>query len=303
MIRRVAGILVLCLAQAANAQAPAQQKNDGGIPLGLAQRQAFARSLIEDASVARRIRDSGDAEAQQLLAAAGNSYQGGVAALGSGDFPGAEKLFNDVMAMMGRARRRAPDVAAITARQRSDYQKLLASVESMQKSYLGYQKRAKPPVGAPDADSGERASQDAAKLLETAKAQAAEGHLNDALQTAGRAEQIMKTILGRVLGSTVEVYTQKFASLAEEYAFESERNRSLMELIPVAIEELRPAEDARQTIESLVYQARAAADLAEQYVQLRDYDKALANMRSATGYLQFALTAAGLVIPRSMGTE
>jgi hypothetical protein len=303
MFRRVAAILALCLAQAAHAEAPAQQNSGGAIPLGLAQKQAFARGLVEDAAVAGRIRDSRDAEAEQLLTLAQDSYKGALAAMGGGDFAGAEKLLNDCMAAMGRARRRAPDVAAMAAKQRADYQKLLESVASLQKSYLGYQKRAKPPETSAGAGANERANTDAAGLVETAKAQAAENHLSEALQTMGKAEQMLKSALGRMLGATVVNYTQKFASLAEEYAFESERNRSLMELIPVAIEELRPSEDARQTMDSLIEQDRAAADLAEQYAQLSDYDKASANMRAATGYLQFALTAAGLVMPRGAGME
>jgi hypothetical protein len=303
MLRRVAVILALCLAQAAHAEAPAQQAKDGAIPLGLAQKRAFAKSLVEDAAVQGRIHDSHDVEAEKLLGAAQDSYRSALAALEGGDFASAEKLLNDCMAAMGRARRRAPDVAAATAKQRADYQKLLESVASLQKSCANYQKRAKPPATASGEEANDRANLNAARLVETAKAQAAENHMDDALQTMGKAEQILKSALGRMLGATVVNYTQKFASQAEEYAYESERNRSLMELIPVAIEELRPTEDERQTMESLIEQDRAAVDLAEQYVQLSDYEKALANMRSATNYLQFALSAAGLVIPHSAGMD
>jgi hypothetical protein len=302
MARWVVGILALWLVQAANAEVPAQQKTDGNIPLGLSQRQAFARSLIEDAAVTARIQASQDAEAQSLLAAAQDSYQKALAALTDGDFNRAEKFFGDAIVGVGKARRRVPDNAALLAKQHADYQKLLDGVEAMQKSYLSYLKRTKLPAEA-EAEAGDRANQEVVKQLDAAKKQADEKHLAEASQTLGKAEQVIKLALGRVLGLTVVNVPEKFASQPEAYSFETERNHNFLDLIVVALDELRPTEDTKQTIESLVEQSRAATDLAERYIELQDYDKALFNIRAANVYLRSALTTAGVVIPRGRGGE
>lgn len=302
MIRWVIGLLALGVAQASFAQVPAQQ-GGGDIPLGLSQKQVFARGLIEDAAVVKRIQASQDAEAQRLLAQAGDSYSAALVSLKGGDFASAEKQLNESMSAIGKARRRAPDVAALAAKQRADYQKSLESIESLQKSYLSYLKRAKSTSASSSGDTDDRATLGIAKLVETAKAHAKDGRMADALQALEKAEQVMKSALGRVLGATTLEYTQKFETLAEEYAFELERNRSYLELVPVAIDELKPTEDAKQTIENLVEQDRAAIDLAREYEKLRDYAKAVANVRAGTSYLQLALSTAGLVLTRGPGME
>lgn len=295
MVRWVLGVLALGMTQVVCAQELAQQ-GSGGVPAGLTQKQAFVRGLVEDASVIKRIQASQDAEAQRLLALAGDSFAGALAAIKSGDFTGAEKRFDEALSAIGKARRRVPDTAAVTARQRADYEKLLESVESMEKSYQGYLKRAKLPPGAPGSEMGERESFDVAKRVEAAKSLAKEGRLGDALQALEKIEQMMKSAIGRILGSTTLDYTQKFETQAEEFAYELERNRSLLELIPVAITELKPTEEVQQTIEGLVEQDRASVDLAREYARLQDYRKALINVRAGTAYLQLALTVAGLVM-------
>ena len=74
MIRWIVVVsFVLHMMQAALAQAPAQQ-GAGGIPAGLAQKQAFARSMIEDASTAERVKASQDVEALSFFTLAKDAY-------------------------------------------------------------------------------------------------------------------------------------------------------------------------------------------------------------------------------------
>ncbi len=295
-------VLVLGVAQTAFAQTSLQREG-GVIPLGLSQKQEFARGLVEDLSVVKRIQASQDAEAQRLLTVAGDSYNNALVALKNGDFASADKQLNESMSAIGKARRRVPDVAALAGKQRAAYQKLLESIESMQKSYFSYFKRAKSSSGSSGSEADERMRLGVDKLVDSAQNHAKDGRMGEALQALEKAEQGMKSALGRILGATTLEYTQKFDTIAEEYAFELERNRSYLELVPVAIEELKPTEDARQTIDTLLEQDRAAIDLAHEYERLRDYAKALANTRAATSYLQLALSAAGLVVMRGQGTE
>ncbi len=295
MLRRVFVVLFCWLAQGAFAQAPAQQSG-GNIPAGLAQKQSFARSLIEDASVAARIQASQDAEALRLFALAKDSYSSALAAIKDGNFASAEKQLNDAMSAMGKARRQVPDAAALVVKQQAEYEEKMKSVESLKKSYLGYLKSNGKKPGSTDTD--ESASLGISRLMDAARNHAKDGHPGDALRALEKAEQVMRSALNRVLGSKVLDYTPKFETPDEEYAYELDRNRSLLELIPVAIAQLKPTEETKKNIEGLVERNRVALEQAREYAGQQDYRRALASIHTGTGYLQLSLSAAGLVLPQ-----
>lgn len=297
MIRWVFAILSWGMVQVVFAQVPAQQ-DGANTPAGLVQKQAFARSLIEDAPAAERIQASQDTEALRLFALAKDSYSSALAALKDGNFASAEKQLNDAMSAMGKARRQVPDAAALAIKQRAEYKEKLESVESLEKSYLSYLKNAGRKSGATDKETEESASLGISRLMEAARKHAAEGQPGDALRTLGKAEQVMRSAMNRVLGSTQLEYTMKFETPAEEYAFELERNRSYLELIPVAIAELKPTDEAKKKVEDLVERNRVALEQSREYVGQKDYRRALASVHTGTGYLQLALTVAGLVVPQ-----
>ncbi len=302
MFRWVFVVLFWGLAQGAFAQAPAQQ-GGANIPAGLVQKQAFARSLIEDASVAERIQASQDAEAIGLFALAKDSYSSALAAIKDGSFASAEKQLNDAMSAMGKARRRVPDAAALAIKQRAEYEEKLESVESLKKSYLSYLKSAGRKSGAKDGETEESAKLGISRLMEAAKKHATENQMGDALRALEKAEQVMRSAMNRVLGSAVLDYTPKFESPAEEYAYELDRNRSYLELIPVAIAQLKPTDEAKKNVEGLVERNRVAIEQAREYAGKQDYSRALSSIHTGTGYLQLALTAAGLVVSQEPKAE
>ena len=290
-------LLALGVVQSALAQAPAQQ-GAGVIPPGLAQKQAFARSMVEDAATAERIQASQDAEAMRLFALAKETYTRALAALREGDFTSAEKQLNEAMSAIGKARRLAPDAAALAIKQRAEYDKKLESVEALEKSYRSYLKGAGRKPGASGNETDEFASLGISRLIEAARKHAREDHPDDALRTLDKAEQVMRSALNRVMGSTMVEYVQKFETPDEEYAFEFERNRSYLEMIPVAIAEFKPADEAKLNIESLVKQDREVVEQARVYAGQKDYARALVSVRMGTDYLLKALVVAGLVMPQ-----
>lgn len=297
MIRKAVWVFFLGAVQVALAQTPAPQ-GAGGVPAGLTQKQAFAHSLVEDAAVAERIKASQDAEALRLFALAKENYASALASVKGGDYAKAEQQFNDAMAAMGKARRLAPDAAALAAKQRAEYAEKLQSVEGLEKSYRSYLKHTGRKPGAAGSETDESATLGISRLLEAAKRHAAENRPGDALRALNKAEQVMQSALNRVLGSTTLDYAMKFETPAEEFAFELERNRSYMELVPVAIAEYKPKEESKQVIEVLVKQSREAAELARGYAEKKDYQRALESVRSGTEYLMNALGVAGLVVPQ-----
>jgi hypothetical protein len=301
MIREVIVLVVLSIASHAFAQT-SPKKSDEGMPLGLAQKQAFADSLIEDESVARRIRESQDVEAQRLLTVAKDSYAKALAAIRNKDFTAAENQLNETLSAIGRARRLVPDTQALIAKQRSEYAMAMDRIESMQKSYMSYLKRVKLPadLSSNQETQGQANLDEMARFLEEAKVHAKAERWNDALLVLEKAEQTIKSAMGRILGLMTFEVSPRFNSPQEEYTYDLERNRSLAEMVPVAIAELKPSDDIRATIENLVEQNQAAIDLAIEYAKARDYRRALANLHAGISYLEVALTTTGLVLPQGV---
>lgn len=293
MIRCVVVLLVLGAVHGAPAQA---QQGAGGIPPVLAQKQALARSMVEDASTAERIKASQDAEAMRLYSLAKEAYARALAATKDGDFPAAEKQLNQVMSAIGKARRLAPDTAALAVKQLAEYKAKLESVESLEKSYLGNLKNAKQKPGATNSETEASAKMGISRLMEAARKHASENRLGDALRALEKAEQVMRSAMNRIMDSVEIEYTQKFDTPAEEYAFELERNRSYLEAIPVAIAEFKPTDEAKLNINNMVEQNREAVEQARVYAGKKDYNQALANVRTGTEYLLNALAVAGLVL-------
>lgn len=302
MVRAPIVVVAIGMASAALAQTPMQQ-NGEGIPPGLSQKQAFVQGLVEDQSAANRILASQQPEAKRLLELARDSYAKALAALEGKDFNQAESRLDEAISEIGKARRLVPDTGALLTQQRADYEKTLDSVESLEKSYLSYSRRVKLQSSGTGSESGERLSDVINKMLDPAKSYAKAGRWNNALKEAEKAEQELKYQMGRVLGLMAVEYVKSFNSPAEEYAFAIERNRSLLELIPVVVSELHPSEDVESTIENLKEQNVAVMDLAEEYAKLKDYSKALIYAHSGIGYLEVALTSAGLIMPPEGGTR
>jgi hypothetical protein len=300
MFREVIIVVALGVASLAFAQAPPKQSGED-VPPSLAQKQAFAGGLIEDESVAKRIQESQNVEAQRLLTTARDSYANALAAIKNKDFTNAESQLNEALSAIGKARRLVPDIQAIVARQRSEYAMAMERIESMDKSYVNYLKRVKLPASLSNQVSeGQANLNEIARLLDQARTRAKAEHWNDALLILEKAEQIIKSAMGQVLGLMTVEDPRVFETPAEEYTYDLERNRILLELIPVAIAELKPSEDTQATIENLLEQNRAAVDLAGEYARLQDYHKALANIHAGIGYLELALTTTGLILPHGM---
>lgn len=293
MFRWVAVLLVLGVVHSAHAQA---QQGAAGIPAGLAQKQALAHRIVEDASTAERVQASQDAEAMRLYSSAKETYARALSAIKDGDFPAAEKQLNEAMSAMGKARRLAPDVAALANKQQAEYKEKLESVQSLEKSYLANLKSAQQKSGAANSETEASAKMGISRLMEAARKHASENRMGDALRALEKAEQVMRSAMNRIMDSVVIEYTEKFDTPAAEYAFELERNRSYLEAIPVAIAEFKPAEEAKQGIKNMVEQNREAVEQARVYAGKKDYNHALESVRTGTEYLLNALAVAGLVL-------
>ena len=254
-------------------------------------KETMVRRLLTDSPVAQRIGLSNSEEAKALLGRALEQYSTAASALKAGDLAHANDGFNDALWTIGKARQLVPDDANRRVEQKVRYSRLLESTETLRTTYGRHLARG-------NAAGAERELAQIDSLMSDGKNLANIERLNEAIRTLERAEQMLMAGLNRTLGSATLEYTEKFDSPADEFAFELERNKSFAELVPLAVGELRPGEDAKRLIDRYIDQNRALREQAQVEANSKDYSAAIKTLKSGTISLQRALLAAGLVIPQ-----
>lgn len=267
----------------------------------LDQKEALVRRLIFDSPAEQRIAASGHAQARDELEKARAMHARARALADAGDLREAETELNAAMWAIGRARQLVPDPMARALEARVRYASLLRSVDTLAASYerhLGRSRGAAP--GTPVADP----TLDAARArIDEAKSQANSEHVAAAVSSLEKAERELLTGLNKVLGAATLDYSLRFETPAQEYAWELERNRAFQELVPVALNELKPRREAVGLVDRYVASNAKHLETARQQAAAQQIRQAIDTIRTGTTYLQAALSAAGLVLPKDAGTD
>lgn len=258
------------------------------------QKEALVKRLLADSPAARRVEASANAEAKKHWAAAQGAYEKALAALKTNDLNGADQQLNEATWMIGKARHLVPDPVTHNIEHRVRYAQMVESVESLKATYQRHLQRGRVQP------ANDAAMTKAVQLIGNAKNQANAEQLEQANRTLGEAEKLLMVNIGRVLGTRTIEYAQRFESLAEEYAFELDRNRSYSDLIPVALAEFKPGSEAIRQVNYFVETNRQMREQAQQQAAKKNYKEALVAIRGGTGYLQSALAAAGLQVPQDV---
>jgi hypothetical protein len=269
-------LLALCSAALAADEAKAQAE----------QRVRLAERLIADSPAAQRIQASGNATAVSHLDEGRLHLSLADEALKAGDYTRARKTADDALQHLGMARRLVPDAPSrqLVLRQRHEQQ--LASMERLIEAWR---------VRAGSANDS--ALLDATGLVSQARRLGDEQRYDESLQMLAATERRVLDGMGRVLGSRELDYSARAGTPAEAYQFEMARHSALAELVPLALRELQPRPDARALIERYLQSGKALHAQALQRFDSGDTATALATLRSASGYVERALNAAGVVTP------
>jgi hypothetical protein len=263
------------------------------------QKEALVRRLVFDSPAEQRILASGNEEARAHFARARAQHARAVALADSGSLREADTELNAAMWAVGKARQLVPDAAARAVDQRVRYASLSRTVETLAGSYETNLARAKGlPRGTPVAD----VRLDAARArVEEARGHASAERDSEAVVALEKAERELMAGLNGLLGSATIQYATKFESPADEYAWELDRNRSFRDLVPIAVAELKPRREAVALVDRYVASNRTHLADAERLAGAKQYGPAIDALRSGTTFLQAALAAAGLVMPKDAG--
>lgn len=281
----VLGLALAGVATAADDEAAVRQQVE--------QRLKLVSSMMSDGVTAQRIAGSGNSRASALFDQGRVHHALAVELLAKGDLANARRAADDALKQLGQARRLVPDAPArqIAAKQRSE--QMLSSLERLIDAW-------RQRVGPTDVEDGDLFA--AIGLIATARGFNGEGRFEEAVWTLGAAEGHVLTGMNRVMHARTFDYTARATTPAEEFQLEMARHRSLTELLPLAVNDLKPRGDALALIDRYTEASQQLRQQAQTQFQAGDLPQAMAHLRNALMYVQRALTSTGLVVPPATGT-
>lgn len=284
-LRAAVSALALCAAAAA---VPAQTR----VPLDreqLERKLGSTSTLIESSSGARQIEASGTGEALARRAKARELHGQAAAALRSGDLEGASKLLDEAARAMFEGVRLAAPQQVADAKQRTDYGARLESTRALVEA----QKRIAAEKGGPRAAEPARQAE---ALIAEGERLAAAGRLPDARAKIDQAYLTVKAAIGTAREGDTLVRSLNFATPAEEYHYEIDRNDTHRMLVDMLLKDKRGG-----TMDAMVDQAvSASARLrrqAEAEAARDDHKAGIKALEESTRELVKAIRAAGVYIP------
>ena len=282
-ILRVAPLALCIAAAAATAQPPTGLDRDQ-----LERRLLSTATLIESSTGAKQIEASGAPRAAEQRARARDLHRQAADALRAGDLENTNKLLSEASRAMFEGVRMARPEQVTGSKEQADYQARLDSTRAL----LDAQKRIAAEKGG---RTGESVKQVEALIAE-AERHAAGGRLPDAKRTVDQAYLMVKASIATLRNGDTVVRSLNFASPAEEYHYEVDRNDTHRMLVDMLLKDRRGG-----SIDAMVNQAvEAAAKLrqqAEAEAARRDHKAAIKTLEDSTRELVKAIRAAGVYIP------
>lgn len=258
----------------------------------LEQRLRLTAQLLSDSPAAQRIAGSGNEQAQGHLDEGRVHHALAQDLLARGDLSGARRAVDDALRHLGQARRLVPDAPARQAAARQRHEQLLAHLDRLVEAWRSR-------AGPGDLDDGDMFM--ALSLIDTARNFGSQGRHEEGRFTLELAERHVLMGMNRLLSARTLDYTARAATPAEEFEQELQRHGALADLVPLAVDELRPRAEALSLIERYTESSRTLRQQAVLRFQAGDAPQALSHIRTAQGFVQRALSAAGLAVPAPTG--
>ncbi len=258
-------------------------------PQKVKQKLGFADMVIGGSSAsAKRIAASGNVEAQGMVAEAKQHLSVARGALSAGDHAKAMGAVDEALRLMNTATRLVPDESSVVD-EKVRYAELREQASSFEASYSANESRGmKPKAGQElNRDTYDRLLKDAESLAANGDYASANGKLDDA-------NQLISAALSAMLHGQEMVYDKNFATPKEQYEYELSRYKSYEELVPVAIEERKPAPQTVKLMDELVVRSTEIQDEALALAAQGDYKMAIMALEAATARVQRALRLAGV---------
>ena len=251
----------------------------------------FAKLMVMG-QTAKRVEDSGNTEAMGLLDKARSGISSAEAALLSGNNEEALTVIELALANAKSAIESVPPEENVVVDQRARYEELLKDF----RSYKGtYEQRYNQSIKNGDQLFDKRPTPETIQQMDNAAVElSTKGDYKGASEILVKARNIVTTALVGVLEGEEVVYDKKFATSLEEYQYELARYRSYEELIPLALERVRPTKEATELLNGFVEKGKKIKREASDVARRGDYPTAVMGLQEATRQIQKALMVAGV---------
>lgn len=212
--------------------------------------------------------------------------------LTAGNNAEAYKQADNAIAMLKKSTKMVPS-ESLLEQLKQQYQELLASIKDFEASHKeNYDRIAK--------KQGKEAAVDydkdkVAKLRASAAEFSKKGDYVKANKDLNEAQHLITVALHKMLNNQTIVYDLNFETPQEEYEYELRRFKGYEELVPIAIEQKKPAEGARKLMESFVKKGQDLKDRAIQAAKDGDFPTAIAMLQDATKDVRRGLRMIGVM--------
>lgn len=259
-------------------------------PVQLERRFVSIGTLIEKSSAARQIESSGEAPSRERHAQAKEVYRQAEEAFKAGDLPRASKLLSEASVAMFEAVRHAAPEKVRAQKTLTDFNNKLESVKAL----LAAQKRIAD-------EKKNKAMQDSIRqvesLLADAQQQAQADRLEEGRATLERAYLMAKAGVSSMRAGDTLVRSLNFATKAEEYHYEVDRNETHKMLVKVLLEDKKDRPGVQEMVSTFLERAGTLRGQAEAAAARGDHKSAVELMESSTSELVKAIRNAGVFIP------
>lgn len=235
--------------------------------------------------------DNGSEVAKNTLSSANTKVQSARQELSRGHANQALTLAEEALKLVTLATQSTSREEA-TKLQRGRYHEALETLRNFQDSHKQSFDRTVKKRGAAAAIDYDHAKVNG--LVNDARTLSEKGQYEKATQALVTAERLVTQAIQAMLHAQTIVYDLNFETPADEYEYERKRFISYEELIPIAIEEKKPAEAVVKLMDTYVIKGRARKSEAEGKAKAGSYPEAISLMLAGTEEIQRALRLAGV---------
>lgn len=287
MMRKCLAVLVLsaCLASAFAQTKPPPDREQ------LERKLASTSTLIESSSGARQIESSGAPAAAAQRTRARELHKQAGDALRAGQLEAAAKLLDTASRALFDGVRLAGTEQRDATKQRTDFD---ARMESTRALLEALKRVAAEKNAASRAAEPQRRVED---LLAQATDMARGGRLAEARITLDQAYLAVRGAISLLRDGDTVVRSLNFATKAEEYDYEVDRNETHRMLVQVLLKDKRGAAGLDAMVEQALAAAAALRRQAGEQAARRDHETAVKTLEQSTRELVRAIRAAGVYIP------
>lgn len=258
----------------------------------LQRRLASVATLIEKSSAARQIESSANPQALALRGQARELRQQADAAYQGGSYPDASRLLDQAAKLFFEGVRLASPEQLDSGKKQVDFDNRMETVKAL----LAAQKRISAEKG--QGAKGTQTSDKIEALMRDAAALAAAGQLDQGRALLDQVYLTTRTEIESMREGDTLVRSLNFATKAEEYLYEVDRNDTHKMLITVLLNEKRASNAGLASmVQKYIDKAAALRVDAEAMATKKDFEAGIQLLEESTKELVRAIRGAGVYIP------